>query len=328
MENKVSVVMPVFNEVKFLKESIESILSQSLTDFEFIILDDGSTDTSIKIIESYKDSRIKLIKSEHRGMVYQFNNGIRAAESSLIARMDSDDVAEKNRLEEQLYFLKHNSDYSIVGSNVLFIDEDSKVVCKKKYPEHHNEIEFMMPVESAVCHPAVMIRSNVFSKYGQYEESYGYASDHKLFLDFVSKGVKFYNLQKILLKYRVRTLRIDQQRVNNANELSYKIGVDYLITIHNKKSSKKEDYDYNYRMGLIEYYRGNIAKSRIYFLKCLHISGKDSLRIVRFLMISILGNKAVKYLRRTKVLTFLSLYINKSFKIDLHQIKPVNVFEK
>ena len=184
-----------------------------------------------------------------------------------------------------------------------------------------------MPVESAVCHPAVMIRLNVFAKYGQYEESYGYASDHKLFLDWIIKGVKFYNIQKILLKYRVRALRDDQQRVNNANELSYQIGVYYLNTIHNGKSSKKEDYDYNYRIGLIEYYRGNIIISRKYFIECLRISGKDSLRIIRFLMISILGNKTVKYLRKTKILTYLSLYINKSFKIDLHQVKPVNVFK-
>ncbi len=210
----------------------------------------------------------------------------------------------------------------------MFIDEDSKVVCEKKYPEHHNEIEFMMPVESAVCHPAVMIRSNVFSKYGQYEELYGYAADHKLFLDYILKGVKFYNLQKILLKYRVRALRVDQQRVDNANELSYKIGVDYLNLIHKGKSSEMDDYNYNYRMGLIEYYRGDVAKSRMYYLKSLQISKKHFFRIVRFLSVSLLGDRVIKYLRKTKILSRLSLFINKSFKIDLHRIKLVDVVEK
>ncbi len=95
MVSKISIVMPVYNEQKYLKESIESILSQYLADFEFIILDDGSTDSSIKIIESYKDSRIRLIKADHQGMVSHFNNGIGAAKSSLIARMDADDIAEK-----------------------------------------------------------------------------------------------------------------------------------------------------------------------------------------------------------------------------------------
>lgn len=328
MPCKISVLMPVYNEENYLKESIESILSQTFTDFEFIILDDGSTDGSLRIIESYNDSRIKLIKADHQGMVPQFNNGICIAESSFIARMDADDIAEKNRLEEQLYYLKHNPDFDIVGSNVMYIDEYSKEVCEKKYPEHHIEIEFMMPVESAVCHPAVMIRSSVFSKYGKYEESYNYAADHKLFLDFLLKGVKFYNLQKILLRYRMRALRVDQQRVGNANEISYQIGVSYLNKIREEKSSKKEDYNYNYRMGLIEYYRGNVARSRIYFIKCLRNSGKHSFKIFRFLLISVLGDRIIKYLRNTKILSRLSLFINKSLKIDLHQIKRIDLVEK
>lgn len=320
--------MPVYNEQKHLKESLESILNQTLKEFEFIIIDDGSTDGSLKIIESYKDSRIKLIKSNHQGMVNQFNYGVRSAKASLIARMDADDIAEKNRLEEQLYFLKNNPEVDIVGSNVLFIDEDSKKVCEKKYPEYHDDIEFIMPIESAVCHPAVMIRSNVFSTYGQYEESYGYAADHKLFLDLISNGIKFYNIQKILLKYRVRVLRADQQRVDNANELSYQIGVDYLNKIHKDKSSKKEEYDYNYRMGLIEYYRGNVIISRKFFLMCLRISSKQSFKIIRYLLISVLGDRTIKYLRNTKFLPYLSFYINKYLKIDFHQIKPVNTGEK
>ena len=321
MGNKISIVMPVYNEQKYLKESIESILNQTFTDFEFIILDDGSTDDSILKIESYKDSRIKLIKADHQGMVSQFNYGIKIARASLIARMDADDIAEKNRLDEQVYFLDHNPEVVIVGSNVLFIDEDSVEVCEKKYPERHADIEFIMPVESAVCHPAVMMRSNIFSKYVGYDESYGYAADHKLFLDLISNGIKFYNIQKVLLKYRVRALRNDQQMVDNANQISYHIGVNYLNQIHEDKSYKKEEYDYNYRMGLIEYYRGNIVYSRKYFLKCLHISKKHFFRITRFIVISVLGDHTIKYLRSTKLLPYLSLYIKKYFNIDIHQIK-------
>ncbi len=324
MENKISIIMPVHNEQKYLKESIESILNQTFDSFEFIILDDGSTDDSINIIESYKDVRIKLIKSQHKGMVTQFNEGIRTAKSSLIARMDADDIAENKRLDEQLYFLKHNPAIGIVGSNVMFIDENSKEVCEKKYPEYHSGIEFMMPVESAVCHPAVMIRSDIFCRYGVYDESYGYAADHKLFIDLLSNGIKFFNIQTVLLKYRVRTLRDDQQGVKNANEFSYQIGVDYLLKLNSAGPSKKERYDYNYRMGLIEYYRGSINRSRAHYLKCLSLSKKHFFRIIRFLLISCLGDSTIKYLRRKKILPYLSLYMNKYFKIDFHQTKSFN----
>ena len=109
MNHKISVVMTVYNEENYLKAAIESILNQTFKDFEFIIIDDGSTDKSSKIIESYKDPRIIFYQSENRGMVYQFNFGIKQASASIIARMDADDIAEINRFELQYKFLRKSS---------------------------------------------------------------------------------------------------------------------------------------------------------------------------------------------------------------------------
>jgi glycosyltransferase involved in cell wall biosynthesis len=313
--------MPVYNEQNYLRASIESILNQTFTDFEFIIIDDGSIDDSAEIIESYKDTRITFYKSENKGMVYQFNFCIKKASALLIARMDADDIAEINRFEEQIKFLETHPEIDVVGSNVIFINENGKMLCKKKYPENNHEIEFMMPMESAVCHPAVMIRKKVFDQLGLYDEAFGYAADHKLFLDMISSGCRFYNIQESLLKYRVRGLRKDQSRVGNSNALSYQIGVDYLNKIYSANLSNVNDYNYYYRMGLIEYYRGSIAKSRKLFLNCINISKVQFFRVSRYLLVGLLGDRIIHKLRETKILVSLSFLFNKLFKLDLHSFK-------
>jgi glycosyltransferase involved in cell wall biosynthesis len=313
--------MPVYNEQNYLRASIESILNQTFKDFEFIIIDDGSTDDSAKIIESYKDPRLIFYQSENKGMVHQFNFGINKARAPIIARMDADDIAEWNRFEEQNKFLEIHPEIHVVGSNVIFINENGEVLCKKKYLEYHQKIEFMMPIESAVCHPAVMIRREVFDRIGVFDTAFGYAADHKLFLDIISSGYQFYNIQKILLKYRVRVLRKDQSRVGNANALSYQIGVNYLNKIYAGKLSDVKDYNYYYRMGLIEYYRGSINKSRKLFLKCINISKSKFFSISRYLLMSLLGDRFVYKLRETKILPRFSFFLNKYLKIDLHNFK-------
>jgi glycosyltransferase involved in cell wall biosynthesis len=321
MKYKISVIMPVYNEQNYLRASIESILNQTFKDFEFIIIDDGSTDDSAKIIESYKDPRLIFYRSENKGMVHQFNFGINKARASIIARMDADDISELNRFEEQNKFLENHPEIHVVGSNVIFINENGKVISHKKYPENHNEIEFMMPIESGVCHPTVMILKEVFNQLGFYDESYGYAADHELFLKMISSGYRFHNIQEVLLKYRVRALRKDQSRVSNANALSYQIGVDYLNKIHSANLSNVKDFNYYYRMGLIEYYRGSITKSRKLFIKCIRFSKKKYFRITRYLLVSLLGDRIIHKLRETKILVRLSFLFNKLFKLDLHSFK-------
>ena len=320
--------MPVYNEEKYLEESIESILEQSFTDFEFIILDDGSTDDSADIVESFRDSRIKFYRSEKKGIVKQLNFGISKVKTQIIGRMDADDVAELNRFQEQFCFLQKNPGVSVVGSNVFLIDEKAKVICEKVYPENQKDIEYTMPIENSMCHPAVMMRKEIFDNFGLYKESYSGVEDYELFLNLLLLGKKFYNIQKVLLRYRAPVLRNVSLKINPANVLSYQLGIDYLNKSDKANSNNVENYDYYYRMALIEYYKGSIAKSRSLFLRCLRISRKNFLRVFRYLLMSLLADRIIKYLRRTKLLPYLSLYFNKYFKIDFHHIKPVNTGEK
>jgi len=118
----VSVLMPVYNAEAYVAEAVESILQQSYTNFEFIILEDGSTDDSLRIVQSYADSRIRLYRSKtNKGLIYQLNRGLQLAQGKYVARMDADDVALPERLERQLTFLENHPEFAIVGAQVRFI---------------------------------------------------------------------------------------------------------------------------------------------------------------------------------------------------------------
>jgi glycosyltransferase involved in cell wall biosynthesis len=321
MNYKISVVMPVYNEQEYLRASITSILNQSIKEFEFIIINDGSTDETEKIIESFSDPRIKFFKSEKKGIVKQLNYGITLAETPIIARMDADDIAESDRFEEQINYLNHHPEVHVVGSNIVLINGKGKVVCIKDYPRNHEDIEFMMPIESAVCHPAVMIRKEIFENFSYYAERYKHAEDYELFLNLLAAGFKFYNIQKVLLRYRAPILRKNYKQNISSNQTSYTLGINYLTKVRQNNLTENEDYNYYYQMAMIEYYKGSIKRSRGFFFICLRISKKHFFKITRFVLISLLGERIIKYLRKTKVLPLLSLYINSILKIDFHKIK-------
>src|SRR4051812_30773328 len=133
---KISVVMPVLNGEKYLREATESILNQTFKDFEFIIINDGSTDRTEEIIQSFADPRIVYIKNEKNvGLSRVFNQGIRAAQGTYIARMDADDISLLHRFEKELEYLENNPKIDIVGSAMMIIDAEGKKVRKALRPE-------------------------------------------------------------------------------------------------------------------------------------------------------------------------------------------------
>ena len=161
----VSVVMPVYNGERFLKDAIESILNQTYKNFEFIIVDDGSTDDSLKIIKEYqkKDKRIRLIENKKNlGQAKSLNKGLSLAKGKYYAKMDSDDIACKKRIEKEVDFLERNNDYVIVGSNLEIIDENNNTIGYRFYPQKNKEIRKLIIIKSPFAHPSVMIKWQIF----------------------------------------------------------------------------------------------------------------------------------------------------------------------
>ena len=199
---KVSIILPSFNSSSYIYESIKSILNQSFKNFELIVIDDKSADQSIKIIKSFRDKRIKLIITKKRlGLAASLNLGIKSSTSKYIARMDSDDISEYNRVEEQVKFLEKNRHIDILGTAVKIIDEAGRIKKFLSYPKNHLEIKWAMCLGCPIAHPTVMIRKNIFKKFGMYD-SKEKLEDYALWTKFLNRDVKFYNLDKYLLRLR------------------------------------------------------------------------------------------------------------------------------
>jgi glycosyltransferase involved in cell wall biosynthesis len=202
----ISVVMSAFNAEKYLDEAIQSVLAQTFTNFELILINDGSTDGSLKILEHYaqKDARCIVLSWENRGIVASGNHGVHLAKADIICRMDADDICMPQRFEKQFNYLNAHPDCAAVGSNALLIDPEGMPIVTWTYLSTHEEIDNLNltgSVGSCICHPSVAIRKSSLLAVGAYRAEFEYAEDYDLFLRLAEVG-KLANLPEMLLKYR------------------------------------------------------------------------------------------------------------------------------
>ncbi len=203
---KVSIVLSAYNSEKFLKQALESIINQSYQDFEFIIFDDASKDSTKKIIQNFaiKDSRINPIYSDvNKGLTVNLNKAISLAKGEYIARMDADDIAFSSRIEKQVKFLDDHREIDLVGSAAFDINEAGEEIQLRKSPKLHDGIIALLPKANPITHSTVMFRKKSFAVIGYYNEAYRTTQDYEMWFRAAGKGLKFHNLQEILLKYRM-----------------------------------------------------------------------------------------------------------------------------
>lgn len=201
MEPKITVVMPVYNGEKYIREAIDSILNQTFSNFELLIIDDGSTDNSVKIIKTYKDKRINLIHNfKNMGLVFTRNRGLLESKTEYIALLDCDDIAHHARLEKQHSWLEKNTDFGLIGSWVELIDlngKSTKITWKEALkPE---EIPCFLLFKNCFTQSAIMIRKSALPK--EYYRNFAPAEDFDLWVRIAQKW-KTWNLPEILTKYR------------------------------------------------------------------------------------------------------------------------------
>lgn len=235
----ISIVLPVYNAEHYVTEAVESILNQTYTNFELIIIDDGSTDRSLEIIQKYAclDSRIRLISRENRGLVTTLNEGLALAKAPLIARMDADDVSYPNRLLVQKDFLDKNLGHILVGSKVLIIDEDGDAICEMGSRLKHDDIvEGLLAREGQlIYHPSVMFRTKDVLAMGGYRNKYPHVEDLDLFLRLAEIS-RIENLDTVLVKYREHF-----QKIGHLYSLEQEKEIDLLLEEAHK--SRKIAYD-------------------------------------------------------------------------------------
>lgn len=217
----ITVLMPVYNGERYLREAIDSILGQTFRDFEFLIINDGSTDGTEAIIQSFHDSRIRYIKNESNlKLIATLNKGLVLAKGEFIARMDADDIAVSTRLEKQLAFMKENESVGICGSWFESFGSGNSVV---KYPVSDDGIRYMALYQCPFCHPSVMLRTEVIRKHRlEFSHDYPHAEDYEFWLR-AGRFTEMHNIAEVLIRYRQHAESVSVKESN--------IQLDKSITI-------------------------------------------------------------------------------------------------
>ena len=212
-KSAVSVLMPVYNGERFLAEAIESILGQTFTDFEFVIVDDGSTDASPAILADYasRDPRIRVITQANAGIVAALNRGLAECRAPLVARMDADDISLPARLERQVDFLKSHPEILVVGCAAQLISEEKIPGPVMRHPSSPKEIDAGLQTETMLAHPSVLMRREPILKIGGYRELLRHSEDYDLWTRLAG-NCQIANLPECLLHYRIHGGQISWEK--------------------------------------------------------------------------------------------------------------------
>lgn len=218
---KISVIMPLYNGEKYLKEAIDSILNQTYTDFELLLINDASKDDTERIVRSYNDDRIVYIKNEiNLGLINTLNKGLELAKGKFIARMDQDDISLPERFEKQIDILEKNPEIGVCGTwfTPLINGISGKTI---QHPEHSESIKISLLAYCALGHPTIMLRKKFISNL-RYDPDYQAAEDYE-FWTRLSRIGKLYNIQESLLQYRFHETNMSVLEENTQSKNAKKI---------------------------------------------------------------------------------------------------------
>jgi glycosyltransferase involved in cell wall biosynthesis len=227
----ISVLMPVYNAERFLRDAIESILNQTYSDFEFIIINDGSTDTSEEIILSYNDTRIVYVKNgTNLKLIKTLNKGINLAKGKYIARMDADDISLPSRFEEQIKIFSYYKGITLVQTRSLLMSEFGEIRHINTFSVGFEALRFIIPFSCIITHPSIMVRTDILKKYYYHDddEKVMHIEDLYLWTKMLNDGYIFYTIEKPLLHYRVASTSVS--KIFSSTQLQNQSGIirEYL----------------------------------------------------------------------------------------------------
>ena len=215
--NSISVIMSVCNGISYLRDAVESILNQTFRDFEFIIIDDGSTDGSTELLLNYanRDPRIRLIIQEKKGLTKSLNIGLLLAQGEFIARMDADDISLPNRLDIQFRVMQASQTLAALGGSPIYINEKNQRLFQRNMPLSHEEIcrAHLTGWGGFIVHPSAIMRASAIQEVHGYDEKYTYAQDYDLWCR-LSRKWKLKNIAEPLIFYRYHNKSISNKTRN------------------------------------------------------------------------------------------------------------------
>lgn len=319
---KASILLPVYNAEKTIGETLQSIINQKYKDYEIIIINDGSTDLSERIIYTFQDTRIKYYKNEtNKGLIYTLNKGINLCKGQYIIRIDADDIMLPQRIAIQIAFMDKNPEIIASGSSIIKFATKSKSTHVYVPPLTPDEIKSKILLGSPIPHPSSIIRKEAFTRYNiQYDYNYLHAEDYKLWYDLSQHGL-LANIKEPLIKYRCSETQISHQYNTKQIEIAKKIKKLILSDILEKhKIALKSSIDLQYILDLSSKLPNNATTSTILFLLILSQNLFTLTGLWRLINSGIFMRKGFSY---KYIIAIFIKYINKKSlnRFDLSQIE-------
>ena len=298
MNPRVTVLMPAYNAGKYIAAAVQSVLDQTFTDFELLIVDDGSSDNTIAVLQVFTDSRIRLIRQENNGISAALNAGLRQACGKYICRFDADDICFPQRLSRQLSFLDEHPAYLVVGSDAEYISEDGEHLFHFRCAGHtHAEIVNQLYTHCPFIHSAVMYRKAAILQAGGYSLLAHNFEDYLLWVQLLAAG-KCFNLPEALIRVRInpasatiderwrgrRFSRLKRQIIHRGS-ITEKESAELLAIIKKQETKKIKEGAYHALCGkkfLHENYRP--ARARWHVTRAIHA---HPLRLDNYAMLAV-----------------------------------------
>ena len=269
---KVTVLMSIYNSETYLREAIDSILDQTFGEFEFLIINDGSTDKTLEILESYNDSRIRIIKQENIGLTKSLNKGLSLAKGEYVARMDADDISLHERLEKQVTLMDSEPDVGVCGTLVKTIDNNDGSIWS--YPAEPDKIRCRMLFESVIAHPSAMIRRSFFEKYNlHYDENLNQAQDYALWVK-CAELFDLKNISEVLLRYRIHPDQVGTKFSDGQKEAANSVRKEQLENLGIKPD--KNEFNLHERISYYDFGTDKefVEAANLWLMKLLEANGK------------------------------------------------------
>ncbi len=230
--------MPVYNvKSSYLEEAVLSVLEQSFCNFELLIVDDGSTNGFIHVLNNYHDSRIKLIINHHN-FIDSLNKGLSESKGKYIVRMDADDIMLPHRLQTQYDYMENHTEIDICGSWAEMFGQATGVM---HTPTDHTNIVSQLLLQNVMIHPSIIMRKSSL-RHSKYSYGYSYAEDYKLWIDLVLNGLRFANIPEVLLQYRISQTQVTQIYTQKMSNSTQKIRLQYIEQIMKTIQKDNECY--------------------------------------------------------------------------------------
>lgn len=265
---KVTFFMSVYNNEQYLREAVDSILKQTFKDFNFLIIDDCSTDRSLEILKSYSDPRIKIIENKRNiGIAKSINKGLKQSQGKYLAHMNADDISLPERLKKQVAFMENNPEIDVCGTWLQNFGKNNQTVCTM--PTKHDSVFAGMLFENTIHNSTVIIRRDSIFRLGQFrDEKYFFSEDYEYWVRLGMLGIKLANIGEVLLKYRIHETQAGNVHSNTIKTESDKINLMQLNKL-GLKITEKEFAIYKMFSSWKPYNKEYIAQASIWIEKLI-----------------------------------------------------------